>query len=567
MKYSKLAGDRALEGYAWEEAMAYFQNGLAALSINLEEQPPVPDEESASLLFGLGRCQAALIEDGAYRSLRRALDYYAKAGDLEKVVAISELPDYAATRNIGLEQLIGPALKLVPEGSLQSGRLLSRHGQIIGLQNAAYDEAIDALNQALDISRREGDEELEVQSLTAIVSVYSNHMRYEEALANGLKVLELNEQVHDLSSEVSTRYFVATCYIEAGDLDAATRHATEMLSKAERLGDRFWLEGACWKTEMTLRVAGEWKAARSFAQRALDIGSRQSNILSGLALTEHEIGNSELGNTHLDSLTRIARDGTAGSRIMDLSASARVALTGPIAANITGESDRLESSVNAATYVLEHPNATTLSINQAHAGLAMVAVISGDAEKAAEKYELMKTWHHRFMFFSVSSDRLLGLLARTMGQLDQAANHFDDAWSFCRKGGYRPELAWVCCEYADLLKERNGQGDRAKATGLFEECLVISSDLGMSPLADRVAGLQVQNSSQTAFPDGLTAREVEVIRLVALGMTDRGIAEELIISPNTVSNHVRNILGKTDSANRTEAAAYVVQKGLTSDVE
>jgi DNA-binding CsgD family transcriptional regulator len=315
---------------------------------------------------------------------------------------------------------------------------------------------------------------------------------------------------------------------------------------------------------MTLRIAGEWKAARSFAQRALDIGSRQSNILSGLTLTEHEVGNSKLRNTHLDLLTRIARDGTAGSRIMDLSASARVALTGPIAANITGESDRLESSVNAATDVLEHPNATTLSINQAHAGLAMVAVISGDAEKVAEKYELMKTWHHSFMFFSVSSDRLLGLLARTMGQLDQAAKHFDDALSFCSKGGYRPELAWASCEYADLMMERNGQRDRAKATGLFEECLAVSNELGMRPLIERVASLQGRYISQTAFPDGLTAREVKVIRLVALGMTDRGIAEELVISPNTVSNHVRSILGKTLSANRTEAAAYAVQQGLTS---
>jgi len=564
VKYSKLAGDRALEGYAWEEAMAYFQNSLAALSINLEEQTPAPDEDSASLLFGLGRCQAALIEDGAYRSLRRALDYYAKAGDLEKVVAIAELPDYAATRNIGLEQLIGPALKLVQEGSLQSGRLLSRHGQIIGLQNAAYDEDIDALNQALDISRREGDKELEVQSLAAIVSVYSNHMHYEEALANGLKIFELNEQVNDLRSEVSAHYFVATCYIENGDLGAASRHATEMLSKAERLGDRFWLEGACWKTEMTLRVAGEWESARTFAQRALDIGSRQSNILSGLALNEHEVGNSRLGNSHLDLLTKIASDGTAGSRFMDLSASARVALTGPLAANITGDSDRLESSVNAATFIIEHPNATALSVNQAHAGLAMVAVISGDADKAAEKYELMKTWHHSFMFFCVSSDRLLGLLARTIGQLDQSAKHFDDALSFCRKGGYKPELAWASCEYADLLIERNGPGDRAKATGLFEECLAISNELGMRPLIERVARLQERNISQTAFPDGLTAREVEVIRLVALGMIDREIAEELIISPNTVGNHVRSILGKTDSANRTEAAAYAVQNGLTS---
>ena len=55
-----------------------------------------------------------------------------------------------------------------------------------------------------------------------------------------------------------------------------------------------------------------------------------------------------------------------------------------------------------------------------------------------------------------------------------------------------------------------------------------------------------------------------MIRLVAAGKTDRGIAEELIISVHTVSNHVRSILNKTNSTNRTEAATYAALNGLTS---
>ena len=49
------------------------------------------------------------------------------------------------------------------------------------------------------------------------------------------------------------------------------------------------------------------------------------------------------------------------------------------------------------------------------------------------------------------------------------------------------------------------------------------------------------------------------------GSADRQIAEGLIISVNTVGNHVRSILNKTDSANRTEAAAYALRRGLGSD--
>ena len=56
----------------------------------------------------------------------------------------------------------------------------------------------------------------------------------------------------------------------------------------------------------------------------------------------------------------------------------------------------------------------------------------------------------------------------------------------CRKTGYRPELAWSLHEYADMLLERDGEGDKAKATSLLDESLQISSDLGMRPLMERV---------------------------------------------------------------------------------
>ncbi len=55
--------------------------------------------------------------------------------------------------------------------------------------------------------------------------------------------------------------------------------------------------------------------------------------------------------------------------------------------------------------------------------------------------------------------------------------------------------------------------------------------------------------------------------MVAAGKLDREIAEDLFISVNTVGNHVRSILNKTDSANRTEAAAYAVRRGLGLDKE
>jgi DNA-binding CsgD family transcriptional regulator len=62
---------------------------------------------------------------------------------------------------------------------------------------------------------------------------------------------------------------------------------------------------------------------------------------------------------------------------------------------------------------------------------------------------------------------------------------------------------------------------------------------------------------------GLTAREVEVLRLLAQRRTDREIADALFISPKTAGFHVANILGKLGAANRREAAALALREGLT----
>ena len=69
-------------------------------------------------------------------------------------------------------------------------------------------------------------------------------------------------------------------------------------------------------------------------------------------------------------------------------------------------------------------------------------------------------------------------------------------------------------------------------------------------------------STAAPSPNGLSAREVEVLRLIAAGRSNQQIANELYISLNTVARHVAHILDKTGAANRTEAAAYAFREGL-----
>jgi NarL family two-component system response regulator LiaR len=64
--------------------------------------------------------------------------------------------------------------------------------------------------------------------------------------------------------------------------------------------------------------------------------------------------------------------------------------------------------------------------------------------------------------------------------------------------------------------------------------------------------------------DPLTEREVEVLGLVAQGLSNEDIAQRLIIAERTVRTHVSNILGKLHLANRTQAALYALREGLAS---
>ena len=188
---------------------------------------------------------------------------------------------------------------------------------------------------------------------------------------------------------------------------------------------------------------------------------------------------------------------------------------------------------------------------------------------AAEQYAALGSLQGAYIpTLSISIDELLGLTAQTMGDPDQAMIHFEEALDFCRQAGYRPALAWSCCDYAEALIERDGTGDKARAIDLLNESMSITSELGMRPLSERAGVIKALAESGPSrppeFPAGLTQREVEVLRLISGGKTDREIGGELFISVKTVGNHVSNILNKTHSANRTEAATFANQHGLVT---
>ena len=91
---------------------------------------------------------------------------------------------------------------------------------------------------------------------------------------------------------------------------------------------------------------------------------------------------------------------------------------------------------------------------------------------------------------------------------------------------------------------------------------------GASSLHPSIARMLIAEISQPSnlppTEDPLTEREVEVLKLLAQGMSNDEIAESLVISDRTVGKHVSNLLDKLHLANRTQAALYALREGLAS---
>jgi DNA-binding CsgD family transcriptional regulator/tetratricopeptide (TPR) repeat protein len=159
-----------------------------------------------------------------------------------------------------------------------------------------------------------------------------------------------------------------------------------------------------------------------------------------------------------------------------------------------------------------------------------------------------------------AADRYLGMLAATLGESGLAEEHFERSMEQNKRMGASTWLAHTGYEYGRFLL-RKGPGVRDRAQALLGEAAGLAEQIGMEGLLGKIRLLGVP-APDGGLPGGLSPREAQILKLVATGLSNREIGEELTISEHTAANHIRSILRKTDCANRTEAASYAHRHGL-----
>jgi DNA-binding CsgD family transcriptional regulator len=164
--------------------------------------------------------------------------------------------------------------------------------------------------------------------------------------------------------------------------------------------------------------------------------------------------------------------------------------------------------------------------------------------------------------------RHLGAAADLLGNHTGARAYTTQALAVAGVVQNRPELALSRLQLAELLAEGT-LNERSEAQEHADHCIAELREMKMQPtltralaLHDRLGAAQAGSTARSVFPDRLSAREVEVLRLLAAGKGNREIAEALVISPNTVERHINHIFAKTGVANRVEAATYAHRHGL-----
>jgi DNA-binding CsgD family transcriptional regulator len=205
------------------------------------------------------------------------------------------------------------------------------------------------------------------------------------------------------------------------------------------------------------------------------------------------------------------------------------------------------------------------------ARLTEAAAFLGDRQRAALLSDWLRPYAGRIMVGSSLGmchgpvTLYLGQLATVQENWTVASTYFHDALAMGERLGLRPFTARALLGLAEISVKRNAAGDRDDGLRFVERSIAIAEAIGMHGLFPRARYLDdVLARSSTTIPSRtvLTARELDVLRLVAEGLSDADVAARLFVSPRTVGTHLTSIYTKLEVSSRMAAVRKATDLGL-----
>jgi DNA-binding CsgD family transcriptional regulator/tetratricopeptide (TPR) repeat protein len=487
-----------------------------------------------------------------------------------------------------------------------AGDASAREQLLVALSYECYltDDPEDALTARLKA--------MELAELAGATQSFGRHQRWVSRLSwflgrnadseryalRAIATLEPDGEGHELAMAYSNQ---AQLCMLGGDVDGAERWGGRALAIARRTRDREVEIHALNNIGSALSQRSDSIEGRTFLQRSLDL-ALADDAHEHVARAYTNLGSTAVTNRHLSDAVDVLRAGIGYCADRDLD-SWRLYMSAHLARTLT-EQGHYDAADDCARDVLRHPQLSPISAIVAMAASAQIALRRGtDARPVlTAAWDLARGTGEAQRLTPVA---VAAAEARWLAGNGHADTELDIAWAAVNEH----PVAWEVAEVAywrdlaglpatppvplpepfALLLERNWPAAaeawdaigcplwRAYALARDEsvesarEALAVVDELGAA--AVRAAILRVRHEAGLPVPRGprgttsdnpaaLTPRELEVLQLVAAGLSNADVAARLYLSEKTVGHHVSAVLRKIGQPSRGRAAAWAVQHGL-----
>jgi DNA-binding CsgD family transcriptional regulator len=554
--WASAAAAAATSGLAFEDAARYLATALAAAGPG-----GVSDAERAVLLIELATAE--------YRAgqLAASLQHAVSAADAAERDGRLDLVADAAlvVRGVGHRPVAATLLRLCDRALADEHCPAARRARLLAQRAAALAELGDLTQAgaesaaAVAAAAAAGDPVAELEAIRARVAALSAPQHKAEWLRLGSRATELAASVGQPLPAVLGRIWRIDAAYQLLNLDAVDAEILQIAQLAESTR----LPLARWhllrQQASRAALAGQFAVARDRSWEAHRLAVRlQDPSGAGLSYAFAVC----LAMTRGDA-AEIPADffdfAAASPQIPIITAGLARAL---LSAGRTDEARAVYDTLRGLPAAGDKDTRTLGALTQ----IMDVILTFQDTEVAQATYNLF--YPHiadsgatgtGVVFLSGSLHWPLGRLAALLGRTGDAVGHYRTAVTINARIGARPFVALARLDWAGALQARAARGDLPQALDLARQAALEADRLDMPGPANRAKQLTLELQHAIRAGDPLTGREREIAELVCAGLTNRAIADQLVLSERTVEGHMRSMLAKLQLTNRTELAAWTLR--------
>ena len=558
--YALQAANHAEKMAAFDEAIGYYELALDVLSVDeghyLERKPEIYYnialcKQSSGLaskdnLAAFFRCIEAAREQKQYKIFAEAACRIVYTGR-------------AYTHMRESLMIIDEALSYLAEDDLVTRANVLAHRSSALKYNNRRREAEQVIKQAVAVAIESGDAHAHSNALCmALLVLRGRPEKLSERIRLGEHALELTKGDASLSQD-SLEWLILS-YQELGDM-GRVRELISLLeitvSRSLRFQSRYFMVGA--DAGLAL-YEGRWEHAEPLIEEAGELGvGKLDGGAEGVFGAQMFLLNRELGRLSMikPALKQMVESGSLVwkpgllATYLDLGMVDEVK---EIFSEMVADDFRFVAEDELYLTCLVYLTEACIELNY--------------ADKASALYQRLVPYSGQMVLHPTAvchgpADLYLGMLASQMNHLSEAEELFRKATALCEKSAPNMWQAHIKYRHAQVLKRHNFSGGKPSFEKLVREARESAQNMGMVNLLAKLEKLEgdspLQNRDQS---NGLTRRELEVLQLIVQGKSNKHIASDLNRSLATVATHVRAILNKTHTANRTEAAAFATEHNL-----